>query len=97
MSVHKHVLSVTVRDRPGVLVRIASLFARRGFNIESLSVAQSHLPAQRNHTGVGQVTAAAGRSESILGIAKEQSARIVRHQRNLVPGAAFLNRPKAFR
>ncbi len=37
----RHVLSVTVRDQPGVLVRIASLFARRGFNIESLSVAQS--------------------------------------------------------
>ena len=40
----KHVMSVTVRDRPGVLVRIASLFARRGFNIESLSVAQSETP-----------------------------------------------------
>lgn len=37
----KHVLSVTVRDQPGVLVRIAGLFARRGFNIESLSVAQT--------------------------------------------------------
>ncbi len=41
MSLEKHVLSVTVRDKPGVLVRIASLFARRGFNIESLSVAKS--------------------------------------------------------
>ena len=38
---HKHVMSVTVRDKPGVLVRIAGLFARRGFNIESLSVARS--------------------------------------------------------
>ncbi|MEJ2666825.1 MAG: acetolactate synthase small subunit [Deinococcales bacterium] len=37
-------MSVTVRDRPGVLVRIAGLFARRGFNIESLSVAQSDDP-----------------------------------------------------
>ncbi len=44
MSTHKHVMSVTVRDKPGVLVRIASLFARRGFNIESLSVAQSETP-----------------------------------------------------
>ncbi|HEX7021564.1 MAG TPA: acetolactate synthase small subunit [Trueperaceae bacterium] len=40
----KHVLSVTVRDQPGVLVRIAGLFARRGFNIESLSVAQTEKP-----------------------------------------------------
>ncbi len=44
MSVARHVMSVTVRDRPGVLVRIAGLFARRGFNIESLSVAQSEEP-----------------------------------------------------
>ena len=41
---HKHVLSVTVRDKPGVLVRISSLFARRGYNIESLSVAQTETP-----------------------------------------------------
>lgn len=40
----RHVVSVTVRDEPGVLVRIAGLFARRGFNIESLSVAQSSQP-----------------------------------------------------
>jgi acetolactate synthase-1/3 small subunit len=40
----KHVISVTVRDRPGVLGRIAGLFSRRGFNIESLSVAQSEMP-----------------------------------------------------
>jgi acetolactate synthase I/III small subunit len=42
--VRRHVLSVTVRDRPGVLSRIAGLFARRGYNIESLSVAQSEVP-----------------------------------------------------
>lgn len=37
----RHIISVTVRDRPGVLVRVAGLIARRSFNIESLSVAQS--------------------------------------------------------
>jgi len=41
MSMGKHVMSVTVQDKPGVLVRIAGLFARRGFNIESLAVAPS--------------------------------------------------------
>ena len=33
-----HTLSVLVENRPGVLARIASLFSRRGFNIESLAV-----------------------------------------------------------
>ena len=34
----KHTLSVLVENKPGVLARIASLFARRGFNIDSLAV-----------------------------------------------------------
>ena len=34
----KHTLSVLVEDKPGVLTRIAALFSRRGFNIDSLAV-----------------------------------------------------------
>ena len=34
----KHILSVIVDNRPGVLTRVTSLFARRGFNIDSLAV-----------------------------------------------------------
>ena len=34
----KHTLSVLVENKPGALVRITSMFARRGFNIESLAV-----------------------------------------------------------
>ena len=33
-----HTLSVLVENKPGVLVRIAGLFARRGFNIDTLTV-----------------------------------------------------------
>jgi acetolactate synthase-1/3 small subunit len=33
-----------VEDRPGVLNRVASLFRRRGFNIDSLTVGRTHLP-----------------------------------------------------
>jgi acetolactate synthase I/III small subunit len=36
-----HILSVLVENRPGVLARVASLFARRGYNIFSLAVAPS--------------------------------------------------------
>ncbi len=34
----KHTLSVLVENKPGVLTRIAALFSRRGFNIDSLAV-----------------------------------------------------------
>jgi len=52
VNVSRHVLSVTVRDQPGVLLRIAGLFARRGYNIESLSVAQTERPGLSRTTFV---------------------------------------------
>ena len=39
-----HVLSVLVQNRPGVLARVSGLFARRGFNIESLAVGGTESP-----------------------------------------------------
>jgi acetolactate synthase-1/3 small subunit len=46
----KHTLSVLVEDQPGVLTRIAALFSRRGFNIESLAVGPTE------HVGVSRMT-----------------------------------------
>jgi acetolactate synthase-1/3 small subunit len=45
LSGRKHVLSLLVENKPGVLARIAGLFARRGFNIDSLAVGPTQDPA----------------------------------------------------
>ena len=37
-NITQHVITVMVEDKPGVLARISSMFARRGFNIHSLAV-----------------------------------------------------------
>jgi len=44
MPATKHTIVALVEDKPGVLNRIASLFRRRGFNIESIAVGSSELP-----------------------------------------------------
>ena len=40
----KHTIAVVVENKPGVLSRVANLFARRGFNIESLAVGTTETP-----------------------------------------------------
>ncbi len=41
----RHVLSILVENRPGVLARVAGLFSRRGFNIDTLAVGPTDDPA----------------------------------------------------
>ena len=60
----KHTLVAMMQDHPGVLNRVSSLFRRRGFNIESLSVGHTETPGisrmtivvDSNDTSVEQVT-----------------------------------------
>ena len=40
----KHTISLYVANKPGVLIRVALVFARRGYNIDSLVVSASHDP-----------------------------------------------------
>jgi acetolactate synthase I/III small subunit len=50
-----HTLSVLVENKPGVLARIAALFARRGFNIDSLAVGETEDPSVSRMTIVVSV------------------------------------------
>jgi len=56
----KHTLSVLVEDEAGVLTRIAGLFARRGFNIESLAVG----PAEQ--VGISRITMVVPGDEHVI-------------------------------
>jgi acetolactate synthase-1/3 small subunit len=51
----RHTMSVLVEDTPGVLARIAGLFSRRGFNIESLAVGTTETPGVSRMTIVVNV------------------------------------------
>src|SRR6478752_4081111 len=53
----KHTLSVLVENKPGVLARIAALFSRRGFNIDSLAVGPTEHPEISRMTVVVDVDA----------------------------------------
>src|SRR4051795_11101130 len=51
----RHTLSVLVENKPGVLARVASLFSRRGFNIDSLAVGPTEQPGVSRMTVVVDV------------------------------------------
>ena len=54
----KRILVALVEDRPGVLSRVASLFRRRGFNIESIAVGHTEQP------GLSRMTIVVGGEEA---------------------------------
>ena len=55
----KHTLSVLVENKPGVLTRVAALFSRRGFNIDSLAVGPTEIPEISRMTVVVEVEGSA--------------------------------------
>ncbi len=60
IQVQKYTIGVLVENQPGVLSRVAGLFSGRGFNIESLTVAET------NETGMSRITLVTTGDERIL-------------------------------
>ncbi|MGV8074394.1 MAG: acetolactate synthase small subunit [Syntrophobacteraceae bacterium] len=59
-SKQRHTIGVLVENQPGVLSRVAGLFSGRGFNIESLTVSETHEP------GLSRMTLVTGGDPPIL-------------------------------
>jgi acetolactate synthase-1/3 small subunit len=66
-----HVLSLLVEDKPGLLTRVAGLFARRGFNISSLAVGVTEVP------GLSRITVAVDVEEQPLEQVTKQLNKLV--------------------
>ena len=87
-----HVLSLLVEDKPGLLTRVAGLFALRGFNIESLAVGKSEIPGLSRITVVvdvedlplEQVTKQLNKLINVLKIVELEPAQTVEREHMLI-------------
>ena len=71
MAATKHTLVALVEDRPGVLNRVASLFRRRGFNIQSITVGHSETP------GISRMTIVADGTNTSVEQVRKQLDKLV--------------------
>jgi acetolactate synthase-1/3 small subunit len=81
----KHTLSVLVENKPGALMRVTSMFARRGFNIDSLAVG----PTERHD--VSRITLRVDCASTSLEQIEKQMHKLVNVLRvqELVPGESI--------
>ena len=99
----KHTLSVLVENKPGVLARIAGLFSRRGFNIDSLAVGPTEHPEISRMTVVvdveelplEQVTKQLNKLVKVLKIVELDRPASVQRELLLVKVRADLHHPLA--
>ncbi len=64
-------IALEVEDKPGVLSRISTLFSRRGYNVDSLTVGHTHLP------GISRFTIVVQGDEAILEQIRKQSQKLI--------------------
>lgn len=67
----KHTIAILVEDQPGVMARVASLFTRRGFNIESIAVGHSEKP------GISRMTIITSGDEKVLEQVTKQLNKLI--------------------
>lgn len=66
-----HTLAVLVENHPGVLIRVAGLFARRGYNIDSLTVCQTEDP------DVSRMTIVVNGDDQVIEQVRNQLSKLV--------------------
>lgn len=69
--VRKHIIGLLVEDEPGVMVRIASMFSRRGFNIDTITVGKT------NRDGISQIIVTLEGDDSTLEQVEKQLNKLV--------------------
>jgi acetolactate synthase I/III small subunit len=67
----KHVLAILVENKPGVLARVAGLFGRRGFNIDSIAVGETADP------GISRMTIVVEGDEKTLEQVSKQLNKLI--------------------
>jgi acetolactate synthase I/III small subunit len=67
----KHVVIAWMEDKPGVLARVANLFRRRGFNIESLVVGHSEAP------GISRMTFVVDGDDRVMHQVESQLSKLI--------------------
>jgi len=77
MVTTKHILVALVEDKPGVLNRMANVFRRRGFNIESVNVIETIGGESSGSHRLTRVAIVVAGSANMLGLVKKQLEKIV--------------------
>ena len=87
-----HTLSVLVEDKPGVLARVAALFSRRGFNIQSLAVGPTEqkdmsrmtIVVTAEETPLEQITKQLNKLINVIKIVEQEDDNMVARQLALI-------------
>jgi len=91
-KIERHTLAVLVVNEPGVLARVIGLFSGRGYNIESLTVAEVEREA-----GLSRITLVTSGTQMIIAQIKAQLERLVpiHRVRDLTEEGPFVGRELA--